>query len=109
MASQPVTGKTSLSSSYSTRPTSCLSWSTVRSALSSSSVRAPPVEGVLFDIEVGVVVMGATVPRLRQDVQQYVETLGNLLSRGGRHGCSGRQGDRPVRSRAPHRRAGGVP
>src|SRR6476469_3843257 len=38
MASQPVTGKTSLSSSYSTRPTSCLSWSRVRSARISSGV-----------------------------------------------------------------------
>ena len=42
----PVTGNGSWLGSYSTRPTSCLSCSRVRSALSSSAVRAPPVDGV---------------------------------------------------------------
>src|SRR3954454_9631632 len=55
----PVTGNGSWLASYSTRPTSCLSCSTVRSALSSSTVSAPPVEGVSW-----VVVMGGTLPDL---------------------------------------------
>src|SRR6476660_1074963 len=53
----PVTGNGSWLASYSTSPTSCLSCSRVRSALSSSAVSAPPVEGVSW-----VVVMGVTLP-----------------------------------------------
>src|SRR4249919_2163447 len=52
-----MTGNGSLLASYSTSPTSCLSCSRLRSALSSSAVRAPPVEGVSW-----VVVMGVTLP-----------------------------------------------
>ena len=55
IASHPVTGNGSASASYSTRPTSWRSCSSVRSAFSSSTVRAPPVEAMS-------VVMGRTMP-----------------------------------------------
>src|SRR5699024_2077082 len=43
----PVTGNGSLEASYSTRPTSCLSWSRLRPACSSSWVRTVRVESVM--------------------------------------------------------------
>src|SRR4051812_21300890 len=72
MASQPVTGKTSPSSSYCTSPTSCWSCSRVRSALSSSAVRG----------WVSASVMSARMVCAVPVVQQSGETLCNLSSEG---------------------------
>ena len=101
-ASMAVTGNGSLLASYSTRPTSCLSCSTVRSALSSSAVSAPPVDLVSCVEVMRSACRGpARCAMLRRFTVQPVQ-------REGRHGRSRRQIDRSVRTRAADRGARGV-
>src|SRR5689334_4560968 len=67
MASHPVTGNGSFVSSYSTRPTSCLSCSRSRLASRSCGVRSRFVSLV--------VVIGGRVPRGGHGVQPYAVRL----------------------------------
>ena len=109
MASQPVTGKGSLSASYSTSPTSWRSCSRVRSAFISSTVRAPPVDAGRWTRGRRRSGSWRHPAECGQSVQQYVETLGSLSSQGAPMDASGRHADRSLRAGAAHRRPGGVP